>query len=92
MQQNKEQPLQYPMGVTELDFLDMEKDVEVHIDNYFPFETIIKKANRTMAIVRKTYDYMDATTSCLICKSLVRPIPKWEAQNGPHATPSIRKV
>ena len=65
---NKEQPLQYQMGATELDFLDMEKDVEVHIDNYFPFETIVNKANRTMAIVRKTYDYMGATSSGPICK------------------------
>ena len=75
---NKEQVEQYKMGTQELNFSDMEKDLGVHIDSNLSFEshinTAVNKANRTMAIVRKTFDYMDDTTFNLIFKGLVRPI------------------
>ena len=80
---NKDQMVNYKMGAQDLDFSDMEKDLGVHIDNKLSFEshinTVVNKANRTMAIVRKTYDYMDATTFGLIFKGLVRPILEYAA-------------
>ena len=80
---NKEQVEQYKMGTQELNFSDMEKDLGVLIDSNLSFEshinTAVNKANRTMAIVRKTFDYMDATTFNLIFKGLVRPILEYAA-------------
>ena len=56
---NKDQMVNYKMGAQDLDFSDMEKDLGVHIDNKLSFEshinTVVNKANRTMAIVRKTW-------------------------------------
>ena len=80
---NKEQVEQYKMGTQELNFSDMEKDLGVHIDSNLSFEshinTAVNKANRTIAIVRKTFDYMDDTTFNLIFKGLVRPILEYAA-------------
>ena len=54
-----------------------EKDLGVHFDKSLRFDhhinTIINKANRTLGIVRKTFDYMNKDTFCQIFKGLIRP-------------------
>ena len=54
-----------------------EKDLGVYIDDELKFDThisnIVNKANRNLAIVRKTFDYMDCTTFNYIFKGLIRP-------------------
>ena len=54
-----------------------EKDIGVHIDNNLKFDIhinkAIQKANRVLAITRKTFDTIDATTFKYIFKGLVRP-------------------
>ncbi len=54
-----------------------EKDIGVHIDNQLKFGTHISmkinKANSTMGIVRRTFDFMDRNIFCNVFKGLVRP-------------------
>ena len=54
-----------------------EKDIGVHIDNNLKFDIhinkAIQKANRVLAITRRTFDTIDATTFKYIFKGLVRP-------------------
>ena len=54
-----------------------EKDIGVHIDEFLSFDihinTAINKANRILAITRKTFDYMNPEMFAQILKSLVRP-------------------
>ena len=79
---NKEQIEPYKMGTQELDFQTWKKIFAVLIDSNLSFEihinTVVNKANRTM--VRKTYDYIDATILTLIFKCLVRPILEYTAR------------
>ena len=67
----------YCMGDHILDISHCEKDLGIHIDDQLNFENhvtqAVNKANKIMAIARKTFDYMDAQTFRYIFKGLVRP-------------------
>ena len=67
----------YLMEGHPLNYSTCEKDLGVHIDNRLSFDKhinqAINKANRVMAIVRKTFDYMDKEIFLNIYKGLIRP-------------------
>ena len=54
-----------------------EKDIDIYIDPHPQFEThinnIVNKANRILAIARKTFDCIDRVCFSFIFKGLVRP-------------------
>ena len=70
-------PHSYKMGHHTLAQSCCEKDIGVHIDEHLSFDThintAINKANRILAITRKTFDYMNPDMFTQIFKSLVRP-------------------
>lgn len=64
-----------------------EKDIGVQIDEFLSFDThinqAINKSNRILAIVRKTFDYMDKRIFMQLYKGLIRPnleyaMPVWK--------------
>ena len=67
----------YSMGGHNLSKSACEKDIGVDIDPHLQFEThinnIVNKANRILAIARKTFDCMDRVCFSYILKGLVRP-------------------
>ena len=67
----------YYMADQKLNISHCEKDLGIHIDDKLNFEKhvtqAVNKANRIMAIARKTFDYMDEQTFKYIFKGLVRP-------------------
>ena len=75
-QYNSEKPI-YKMGTHTLNQTTCEKDLGVHIDDKLNFDShineIVNKANRIMAIARKTFDYMDTEIFNYIFKGMVRP-------------------
>ena len=70
-------PCKYVMENHVLEMSDCEKDLGVHIDDKLNFDKHIdekiKKANRVLAIIRKTFTHMDPTIFCQLFKGLVRP-------------------
>ena len=80
----------YSMDDQTLNISKCEKDLGVHIDNNLNFERHIAlataKANRIMAIIYKTFDYIDEVMFKQLYKSLVRPhleyaAPVWSPHN-----------
>ena len=67
----------YKMEAHTLNYSTCEKDLGVFIDNKLNFDkhisSAINKANRIMAIVRKTFDNMDKEIFLSIYKGLIRP-------------------
>ena len=67
----------YAMDNHILNYSNCEKDLGVYIDTKLNFDThintAINKANRVLAITRKTFDFMDVETFLNIYKGLVRP-------------------
>ena len=67
----------YNMNGNILKTTDCEKDLGVFFDKDLNFEKhinqVIKKANCIMGITKRTFEYLDKTTFCLIFKGLVRP-------------------
>ena len=67
----------YSMGDHILNKSPCEKDIGVFIDENLNFEKhihyAVKKANKIVAIIRKTFDHMDADIFKQLFKSLVRP-------------------
>ena len=65
------------MGAHNLNNSECEKDLGIFIDDKLNFEKhitqAVNKANKIMAIARKTFDYMDKQTFVFIFKGLVRP-------------------
>ena len=55
-----------------------EKDLGVIIDEKLAFHTqtaaVTKKANSILAVIRKSFDFLDAKTMSILFKTLVRPI------------------
>ena len=81
---------QYSMGQTPLQVSECEKDIGIYIDNKLQFdnhvENMVFKANRILAVVRNTFNYLDQNTFRYIFKGLVRPhleyaAPVW----SPHS-------
>ena len=62
---------------TELEYTSEEKDLGVLIDNTLSFEqhadACITKANRILAIIRRSFTYMDKDMMLMLYKSLIRP-------------------
>ena len=67
----------YTMEGKILNKSDCEKDIGVYIDRELKFDkhinNIVNKANRVLAITRKTFQYMDQSIFRYIFKGLVRP-------------------
>ena len=67
----------YSMEGHPLEYSECEKDLGVFIDNKLNFEKhinySINKANKVMAVARKTFDYMDKDIFLQIYKGMVRP-------------------
>ena len=86
----------YKMGAHNLDYSENEKDLGVYIDNKLTFEShinnAVNKANRIMAIARKTYDYMDAKTFSYIFKGLVRPHLEYAASVWSPHTIKLKEI
>ena len=90
----------YTMNNHELEKTQCEKDLGVHVDNNLKFDkhiqACVNKANKIVAIIFKTFDYMDAETFKLLFKSLVRPhleyaVPVWSPHQD-HLIKAIEKV
>ena len=65
------------------------KDLGVIVDNQLKFhehaDSVVTKANRTLAIIRKSFNFTDKTMFLSLYKSLVRPIIEYgNAIWGPH--------
>lgn len=69
--------LTYTMGDHKLGESACEKDLGVHIDSKLTFDShinsAVNKANKILAITKRTFEYMDPEIFCLIFKSMVRP-------------------
>ena len=83
----------YQMDGQSLKLSDREKDIGVYIDSKLNFEshinTSVNKANRNLAIARKTFEYMDEEIFKNIFKGLVRPhleyaAPVWSPHKIKH--------
>ena len=88
---------EYYMANNLLQGSECEKDIGVYIDNKLNFDKhinhIVTKANRVLAVTRKTFDYMDEEIFGSIFKGLVRPhleyaAPVW----NPKAIYQIDKI
>ncbi|ELT95856.1 hypothetical protein CAPTEDRAFT_116548, partial [Capitella teleta] len=68
---------QYQMSNSPLNKTIVERDLSVILDNRLTFEHYIqakiKKSNSIMALIRRTYTYLDNHTFLLLYKSFVRP-------------------
>ena len=65
------------------------KDLGIIVDNQLKFhehaDSVVTKANRTLAIIRKSFNFTDKTMFLSLYKSLVRPIIEYgNAIWGPH--------
>ena len=74
-----------------------QKDICVHIDEFLSFDihinTAINKANKILAITRKTFDYMNPEMFAQIFKSLVRPNVEYAASVWtPHKINQIAAI
>ena len=82
----------YKMGDHILAESKCEKDIGVYIDNNLKFDihinNVVNKANRILAITRRTFDYMNDNVFCMIFKGLVRPHLEYAA---PVWSPHLNK-
>ena len=87
----------YTMEGHTLESSDCEKDLGVYIDRRLNFDKHIdekiKKANKVLAIMRKTFTHMDSQIFCLLFKGIVRPHLEY-AQSvwSPHSTGQIDRL
>ena len=75
--QKKKTKREYHMGNHKLRSSDCEKDIGIHVDEHLSFDThinyIANKANRVLAITRKSFEFMDIQTFKYLYKGLIRP-------------------
>ena len=68
---------QYTMDGHELETSTCEKDIGVYVDSSLKFDihvsNAVSKATRVLAVTRRTFDHIDATSFKYIFKGLVRP-------------------
>ena len=85
-------PNKYNMNSQFLEVTKCEKDIGVHIDPKLNFEKhmskAIDKANRILAVIRRTFEQLDATNFSFLFKGLVRPHLEYGA---PIWSPSSEK-
>ena len=79
----------YQMNGKSLDQVMEEKDLGVIIDNELKFHrqtaTSVKKANRVLGIIKKSFSHLDESTLPLLYKTLVRPHLEYaNVVWGPH--------
>ena len=79
----------YQMNGKSLDQVTEEKDLGVIIDNELKFHrqtaTSVKKANRVLGIIKKSFSHLDESTLPLLYKTLVRPHLEYaNVVWGPH--------
>ena len=71
----------YKSGTVSLEITTVEKDLGVNIDNKLTFSEhtaiTVKKANQMLAIIRRTFRYLDEDTFLLLYKTMVRPIAEY---------------
>ncbi len=90
-------PFNYTLDNTVLDHTELEKDLGINFDNKLKFSShinsITKKANSVMGIVRRCFRYMDEDMFKKLYKGIVRPhleygVPIW----NPHYKKDIRQL
>ena len=63
---------------TDLEETTVEKDLGIWVDNELGFKEhinkVVNKANSTLAIIRRSYTYLDRQSLALLYKALVRPL------------------
>ena len=88
---------EYSMGINTLQESKCEKDIGVHIDNNLKFDihinNAVNKANRVLAVTRRTFEYMNDEIFCMLFKGVVRPhleyaAPVW----SPHHDKYINQI
>ena len=64
-------------SITQLDTVDSEKDLGIHVDNKLKFQSHVekqcKKANRILGLIRRSFTHLDVSTLPHLYKALVRP-------------------
>ena len=67
----------YEGSITTLEMVNCEKDVDVNIDSNLKFDqhiqTKVNQANQIVALIRRSFRYLDFKTFRLLLKALVRP-------------------
>ena len=67
----------YSISQHSIESTDVIRDLGVLVDNKLSFQQHldhqINKANRTLGIIRRTFDYLDITTLTWLYKAMVRP-------------------
>ncbi len=90
-------PFNYTLDNTALDHTESEKDLGINFDNRLKFSShinsITKKANSVMCIVRRCFRYMYEDIFKKLYKGIVRPhleygVPIW----NPHYKKDIRQL
>ena len=94
---NSTNEFQYTMEGHPLDYSKCEKDLGVFIDNKLDFQKhidySINKANRVMAVARRTFDYMDKEIFLNIYKGMVRPHVEYASSVwAPHLVKHINAL
>ena len=94
---NSNTKFDYVMEGHVLDKSTCEKDIGVHVDDKLNFEhhiyEKIKKANKILAIIRRTFTRMDGNMFCQLFKGLVRPHLEYaQAVWSPQSKTLIRKL
>ena len=83
----------YKMGTHDLKESTCEKDIGVHIDNHIKFDihinNAVSKANKVLAVTRRTFECMNDDIFNMIFKGLVRPhleyaAPVWSPHLNKH--------
>ena len=88
---------QYQMDSTILEESGCEKDLGVHVDNELSFsqhiDIVVKKANRVMGLIRRSFRHLDRNIFLKLYKSLVRPHLEYGVQVWhPYLKSDIRKI
>ena len=77
MHLGKEQEFSTYFMTTKINQVSEQKDLGVIIDNKLKFiphiQAMIKKANRNLGIIKRTFSYLDKTVLLNLYKSIVRP-------------------
>ena len=94
---NKATPRKYHMDGHPLSNSDCEKDLGIYIDQDLTFSKhismAVNKANRVMAITRRTFDYIDKDMFIQIYKGLIRPHLEYATSVwSPHLINHIEEI
>ena len=64
-------------GVTDLEFIEMEKDLSIHVDKKLRLrdhaDIAVAKANKILGLIPRSYEYLDVVSLKSLYTSLVRP-------------------